>query len=283
MVVKRVFVVAASLLLAVLTVGWGGRDKSLETRYPHGVRVGYAVEAPYAFVDGSGRVTGAIPELGRFVAQRLGVRVTFVLSDFGALLDQLDEGRYDVVAAGLFITEERARRFRFSVPTFQASDSALVRSGNPKQLHSLDDARTTGATVVVLASSVEEALARRAGIPRDRTIAVPDAAAARRALESGRADLLLNSEPMVRWTATHESAGAFEVPDPFAADPSGPGEARLGGFAFRRGDDVLVDAWNGVLIDVIGTPAHLALVEPFAFTRRSLPPAVAAPRTSAAP
>lgn len=270
---KRVLIGAVALLLAGLGLDRGATpDSGLGSRYPQGLRLGYAVEAPYAFVDRTGRVTGAIPELAREVARRLGVPVTFVQSDFGALLDQLEEGRYDVVAAGLFITPERARRVRFSVPSFQTTDAALVRRGNPKRLHSLDDVRAAGATVVVLAASVEEVLARRAGIPPDRTIAVPDGAAARRALESGRADLLLNSEPTVLWAVSQDPAGAFEVARPFDPDPSGAAALRLGAFAFRRGDDALVEAWNRTLADFIGTPEYLALIEPFGFTRRSLPP-----------
>jgi PAS domain S-box-containing protein len=230
---KRVLIGAVALLLAGLGLDRGATpDSGLGSRYPQGLRLGYAVEAPYAFVDSTGRVTGAIPELAREVARRLGVPVTFVQSDFGALLDQLEEGRYDVVAAGLFITPERARRVRFSVPSFQTTDAALVRRGNPKRLHSLDDVRAAGATVVVLAASVEEVLARRAGIPPDRTIAVPDGAAARRALESGRADLLLNSECGLAGPGGRVRGGPALRPRPVRR--GGPPSGRLRVPAWRR-------------------------------------------------
>lgn len=268
---KRRVTGAFLLLLAVLAVVRAARTGGgLEARYPEGLRLGYAAEAPYAFVDERGRVTGAIPELARLVAGRLGLPVTFVQSDFGGLIDQLVEGRYDLIASGLFITPERARRVTFSAPTFQAVDAALVRRGNPLRLHSLDDARTAGAAVVVLGASVEEAMVRSAGIAHDRTIVVPDAAAARRALEAGVADLLLNTEPTVHWMAQRHAADRFEIAEPFAVNASGA--PHVGAFAFRQGQDVLVAAWNRVLDEVIGSPEHLALVEPFGFTRRSLPP-----------
>lgn len=273
---------AAGLVLAVVALilaAW--TDGGLAPRYPNGLRLGYAAEAPYAFVDETGRVTGAIPELARHVAQRLGLAVSFVQTDFGALLDQLEEDRYDVVASGLFITPERAQRVRFSVPTFQAGAAALVRRGNPKRLHSLQDVKNGGAAVVVLAASVEEALARAAGISHERTIAVPDAAAARRALDGGHADLFLNSGPTAQWMAASD-AGLFEVAEPFEADPSGAA-AHVGAFAFRRDDVELVDAWNGVLAEVVGTPEHLALIEPFGFTRHSLPPPAHPPPTRTTP
>ncbi len=265
-------IVAVIGALAVVAAGCEtGDNRRLARRYPDGLRLGYAAEAPYAFVDDTGRVTGAIPELARRVAQTLDLPVTFVQSDFGALLDQLNEGRFDVVASGLFITAARERRVRFSTPTFQAVDSALVRRGNPRQLHSLGDVRAAGAAVVVLAASVEEAAARQAGITSDHIIAVPDAAAARRALESGHADLLLNSEPAVHWMAARDAHGRLEVAEPFAVDVANDAP-RVGAFAFRHADRELVEAWNGVLAGLIGTSEHLALVEPFGFGTRSLPP-----------
>lgn len=269
---KRVAFATVTLLLVTLAVARVAlRDGGLAGRYPDGLRIGYAVEAPYAFVDDTGRVTGESPELARHVAGRLGLAVTFVQADFGVLLDQLEEGRYDVVAAGLFITPERARRVRFSVPTFQAVGAALVRRGNPKGLHSLEDITAAGATVVVLAASVEEALAARAGISQEHTIVVPDAAAARRALEAGRADLLMLSGPTVHWMATRDSAGVFEEAD-LDVGLARSGTVDLGGFAFRKDEDILVEAWNRELAGLIGTPEHLALIEPFGFTARFLPP-----------
>ncbi len=263
--------------LASLAAGCGAPDgQSLSDRYPAGVRIGYAVEAPYAFVDDRGRVTGESPELARLVAQRLGLSVSFVQTDFGGLLEQLDEGRYDVVAAGVFITPERAKLVRFSVPTFQAPAGALVRRGDPRHLHSLDDILASESTVVVLAGSVEETLVRAGGIPPERMVVVPDAAAARRALHDGSADVVLLSEPTVRWIAMRDSRGAFEAAV-FEAPSSGRGAADLGAFAFRQGDHELADAWNRALAGLVGTPEHHALIEPFGFTRRSLPPARSVP------
>src|SRR5690606_16634992 len=67
------------------------------------LRVGYAIEAPYAFLDEDGRVTGEAPETARWVARRLGRgEPEWVLTEFGSLIGQLQEGRFDVIACGLF-------------------------------------------------------------------------------------------------------------------------------------------------------------------------------------
>lgn len=265
-------VVAAGLLLATVLVIHRATiaGDSLARRFPAGLRVGYAVEAPYAFVDEYGTVTGESPEVARYVASRLGLNITFVQTDFGALIDQLDEGRYDVIAAGFLITPERARRVRFSRPTFQSTSAALVRRGNPLQLRSADGIRASGATVAVLATSVTEAMVRRAGVTDAHIVTTANAAAARRALESGRADVLLLPDAAVRWLAAQDGAGAFEVVSPFEGDAAAF-SVDHGGFAFRLADDELADAWNGVLGGFVGTPEHLALIEAFGFTHHSLP------------
>jgi len=65
---------AAALLAAgVLIARLSGGDDSLERLKRAGViRVGYAVEAPHAFLAPGGRVTGQSPELARLVIARLG-------------------------------------------------------------------------------------------------------------------------------------------------------------------------------------------------------------------
>lgn len=266
---KRVVIAAAAALAATaIGSGRGPRgDGDVAGLYPNGLRIGYAVEAPYAFVDEAGRVTGESPELARLVAHRLGLTTTFVQADFGELLDLLENGQIDVVATGMFITPERARRARFSVPTLRITGAALVRRGNPQSVRTLADIAAAGATVVVVEASVEADMARRAGISREHTLIVPDAAAARRALLTDAADLLLLSEPTVRWMAAREGADAFDVITfPPAAD-----EPDTVAFAFRASDRGLAAAWNGVLTPFVGSPEHLSLIAPFGFTRHTLP------------
>lgn len=74
-----------------------------------------------------------------------------------------------ILAYGLFITPERAARLAFSRPTAAVQPGLLVAAGNPLGLHSLadvvGDARTR---LCVLEQSVEQDMARRAGLPDSR-------------------------------------------------------------------------------------------------------------------
>ena len=242
------------------------------------LRAGYAIEAPYAFLGDDGRVTGEAPEIARRIAGRLGFsRIDWVQTRFEALIPELKERRFDIVAAGLFITPERARQVAFSRPTLRARQALLVRAGNPLALHSYEDVVAKQARIAVIEGAVEQALLRRLGVPEERLVATPDALVGRAALESGLADGLALSSPTVRWMARRDSLGRTESAAPFreTAPPAGP---RLGyaAFAFRLEDRALAKAWDGALAAFIGGAEHRSLASSFGLTGEEIPEPLAA-------
>lgn len=54
------------------------------------------------------------------------MRTEWLQLDFDRLIDALDEGRIDLVAAGMFVTEERSRRVRFSQPSLRVLPGWLL-------------------------------------------------------------------------------------------------------------------------------------------------------------
>lgn len=265
-IVAALLGVAAGLLLS---------DRSLTRFQQDGVlRIGYAVEAPYAFLKHGGEVTGESPEVAKRIAARLGIRqLEWRQLEFGSLLAALESGRLDVIAAGMFITPERAQLVRFSEPTFHVKQGLLVPKGNPRQLHSYQDILPlTDLTIAVLDGSVEEALLRQMGLPEHRFVRVPDALAGRVAVETGVAGGLALSSPTLQWMALREQLGKTELAQPFAP-PEQARHARLGygAFAFRRQDRQLYSAWNAALKTFIGSPEHLKLITEFGFTAAELP------------
>lgn len=272
-----VAVVLAGVLVGIGVLGRSalGRDRSLDDLRRDGViHVGYAVVAPYAFVAPGAIITGESPEVARVIVGRLGIpHVEWVQTEFGSLIDGLEARRFDVVAAGMFITVERAARVSFSDPSFHATGGLLVPRGNPRDLHSHEDAiETSDVRLVVLSGSGEERILRLMGMPADRLLTVPDALAARRAVEDGTADALPLSTPALRWMMRHDRLGATEIARPFE-EPELRVASRLGygGFAFRKADRQLRDAWNAELRAFLGSAEHRALVTPFGITDDNLP------------
>lgn len=226
------------------------------------VRIGYAVEAPFAILGDAGEVTGEAPEIARHVVEGLGIpRIEWRQMDFGSLVPELRAGRIDVIAAGLFITPERSGRVLFSRPTMAVRQAALVPAGNPRGLRSYKDiAGRPDVAVAVLAGSVEDQFMRRLGMGDGRLLRVPDALTGRRAVETGLAATLLLSEPSLRGMLSRGGSDGFEVV------VEGEIEAGLPAFAFRLDEPELRDAWDDVLSAYLGSEGHLAMLAALGLT-----------------
>lgn len=267
---RRTFV---GLTLGLLVPGCRpAGDGSLRSiREARRVRVGYAVEPPYAFVREDGAIDGESAGLARLVVARLALgRIDWVATDFDELLPGLEAGRYDVIAAGLFVTAERARRVAFSRPTLLVRERLLVRRGHALASASYAQAiADRQSRVAVLAGSVEEAWLRHHGLQEPRLVVVPDARTGRVAVASGLADALALSEPTLAALAPRGEDGLV-----LAEPQNRPGEAPPPGqvaFAFRPRDAALRAAWDAALGELLGTPPHLALLVRLGLDPSALP------------
>lgn len=233
------------------------------------VRIGYAVEAPFAFLGKQGRVTGESPEVARAVWRQLGVvRIEWVQTDFASLIPQLRAGRFDQIASGLSIRPDREGLVAFTSPSICLKPALLVRRGNPLHLHSFADiGNHDGVRLAVLAGAVEGEDAARAGIPSDRIIAYPNPDLALRAMRLGLADALTLSAPTVQRLADAHPDMQRAIPFEHNAFV----DSGCAAFAFRRSDKQLRDRFDRALRALIGSPEHLQLIQPFGLGPEELP------------
>lgn len=261
----------------------GAKPTSLAQVRDRGVlRVGYANEAPFAYMDQDrGRLTGEAPEIAREMARRLGIaKVEGVLTEFGALIPGLKAGRFDVIAAGMYITPQRCREIAFSNPTYRIGEAFIVRRGNPLDLHSYADvAAHPTARLAVVVGTVERGYARALGVPDDRVLVLPDAPAAVAALQAGRVDAYGGTRLTVDDLLGKLTGDELVRATPFA-NPVIDGRPAVGygAFGFRKDEDGLRAAFDRELADFIGSPAHRKLVRPFGFTEAALPGGATAAR-----
>lgn len=84
--------------------------------------------APFEFMDTQTReFVGYDIDLIRAIADKAGYDIKVINMGFDALIPALGMGVVDVVAAGVTITEERAKRVDFTKPYYTAGLSMLVR------------------------------------------------------------------------------------------------------------------------------------------------------------
>ena len=248
------------------------------------VKVGFANEAPFAYVDiKTGKLTGEAPEIARVILQKLGVeRIEGILTEFDALIPGLKAKRFDIIAAGMHITPARAREIIFSNPTYGIGEAFIVKEGNPLALHRYSDvSRNPKAKIGVVVGTVERDYARKIGIPDNRVFTFPDPMSAVSGVQAGHIDVFAGTSLTIQDVLSKAKSDDIERAVPFS-DPIIDGKTvrGYGAYGFRKQDAELANLFNNHLEQFIGTPEHLDLVEPFNFTETELPGDVTAAELS---
>lgn len=272
---------AACLVAAVLlglTVSPTAAQSTLEKIKRDGVvTVAIADEAPYGYRGADGRVTGEAPEIARRILRDIDpdIQIEFVSADFGDLIPGLRNDTFDIAAAGMFITPSRCAEVAFSDPTYVVGEAFAVKRGNPKQITdfaSISDHRE--ASVGLIAGTVEYNFALVAGIPADRAPLYRSFTKAISALKAGDVDAVAMTALTARDIVADDAD--LEATAQFFPEIDGEVLKGYGGFAFRKEDADLVDAFNKRLHAFIGSDQHLELVGEFGFGEDMLPDKTAA-------
>lgn len=232
------------------------------------IRIGYANEAPFAYTRPDGVVTGESPEIAKVVFDKMSIKkVDAVLTEWGGLIPGLIAGRFDVIAAGMYVTPERLKQVLFTDPHYQINDTLLVAKGNPHKLRSYADiAKNDQVKLAVMSGTAQYAYAREAGIPDSRIMQVPNTTAQLQAVRTGRADAAVGTQLTIKDLAA-KGGKKVEAMDGFEDDPAHTG---YGALAFRKEDQDLRDAVNAALKAWLGSDEHLKTVAPFGFDRSNL-------------
>lgn len=86
--------------------------------------------APYTFHDAGDKLVGFDVDLGRAVAQKLGVKAKFIEGRWDGLIAGLDGKRYDAVINQVGITPERQAKYDFSKPYIDSKVVLIIRDDN---------------------------------------------------------------------------------------------------------------------------------------------------------
>ena len=98
---------------------------------PAVLRIGADIPyVPFAFGDGPD-YQGMDMDLVREIGKRLGRPVEIQKTPFDTIIRDVAQGRFDMVAASMVITEERRKVVDFSLPYFNSDQSIMVKKGSP--------------------------------------------------------------------------------------------------------------------------------------------------------
>lgn len=270
----RAFSVVALLLVAALAFAACSDDDDdgdgglLEQARAEGtLKIGIANEAPYGFADANDVPTGEAPEVAREVLSRLGIDdIDATVVEFGSLIPSLNAGQFDMIAAGMFITADRAGEILFSDPDYCATQAFAVAAGNPKGITDFDSiAASEDAIVGVLTGAVEEGYAEGAGIPDDRIEVFDTTPNVFAGLQDGRIDAVALTSITVNWQILQLGDSSIEATDGFVPVIDGVEQFGCGGYGFRFENQAFRDAFNDELKSMKESDEILPIVEQFGF------------------
>ncbi|MFP5077585.1 amino acid ABC transporter substrate-binding protein [Rhizobium sp. YIM 134829] len=193
--------------------------------------------APFTFHDSSNALVGFDVEIGRAVAEKLGVKAEFVEGKWDGLIAGLDAKRYDLVINQVGITEARKQKYAFSEPYIASKAVLIVREGNGdiKSFEDLKGKKSAQSLTSNFGKLAEAAGAELVGTDGfDQSIQL---------VLTGRADATINDSLSFLDFKKHQP----QAPVTVVAEKK---DADYSGIILRKGDEDLVAAINKALSDI---------------------------------
>ncbi|MEM6622775.1 MAG: transporter substrate-binding domain-containing protein [Pseudomonadota bacterium] len=177
----------------------------------HTVRMGTeGAYPPYNFINDAGELDGFEIEFGNMLCEHAKLDCTWVKNDWDSIIPNLVSGNYDVIMAGMSITEERDQVIDFTQGYIPATFSFYVAPAGAK----LD--LTSPDTVIAAQVNTIQAGHVAASGATALEFATPDETVA--AVKNGEADAVLADDDYLK-PIVADSGGELEVVD----------QVRLGG------------------------------------------------------
>ncbi|MEU5911843.1 ABC transporter substrate-binding protein [Micromonospora sp. NPDC047527] len=243
---------AAAILAATALTACGSDDSSDADSNPYGLaqagvlRAGTLSDAPPNVYLKDGKFTGFDNDLLTAVAEKIGLKVEFVGTDFSALLSQVNNRKFDVGSSSITITEARKKTVDFG----NGYDFSYFGLDVPAGSSITGFDQLAGKRVVVVQGTVQDDYATGQKLDPVR---VPDYNGAINQLKAGTADAWIAPAEIGEKLAD-ESKGKITVA---AKQLSNAPTA----YAVAKGNDKLREALNKGLDEVIadGTWSRLQL------------------------
>ena len=211
---------------------------------------------PYEYYDDeTGEPTGIDVEIVKMIAEELGYEFKMEDMEFGSIITGVQQGKYDVGAGAITITEERKQSVNFTTPYETAIQQIVVLADS--ELNSMDAIRAADGLVIGVQQDTTGHYYAQDELCADNGNTVnpyPAAATAIQALKSGAVDcVVVDNGPAQEFVADDESLLMFLSDCP-------PEEY---GFCFAKENTELFEAFNAKLEEKLADGTIDALLTKF--------------------
>ena len=183
----------ATAVLATM-VGVAHADQLADIQKKGEIVVGVlGTDEPNSFIDPKTReLVGYDVDLGKAVAQKIGVKPVFKQLTVAARIPELQQGHVDLLAASLTHTKEREAQLEFSLTTFVTGQTVLVKKSSG--INDVPD--LAGKRVVTVKGGTQEPNTKKV-VPTATVITFDTAPQAFMALQQGKGAAFVNDDKSV--------------------------------------------------------------------------------------
>ena len=203
---KKVFaIVLASLLILGMFTACGAKDDSALQTVEKGklIMSTNASFPPYEMTTDDGGYTGIDVDIAGAIAEKLGLELVVDDMDFTAALLAVQQGKSDIVMAGVSVTPERELVMSFSDSYATGIQKVIIKEGSDVTMDNLGEKMIgcqQGTTGYIYASDTPE----NGGYGEDHVIAYDNGATAVQALMNGQVDcVIIDSAPAAEYVAAN--------------------------------------------------------------------------------
>lgn len=221
---------AAAAALAMLATGANAQAIRIATEGAY---------APWNFLDDAGKPAGLDVDIGNEACKRAALECTFQVNEWDSIIPNLVAGNYDLIIAGMSITDERKASIDFTQEYFPPEPSRyMVRAGT-----ALDFAALSGKNIGVQGGTIQSAYATENFGTGNTIKTFENADQALADLNAGNVDVIL-ADGNYLTEVVAGSSGALELVGPEVAIGGGVG------MGLRKADDELEGKLNAALTEM---------------------------------
>lgn len=195
---------------------------------------------PFEFLDANGELVGYTIDLITAVSREGGFSITPVIFTWDGIFARLNQGKFDILASSITITEERRKQIDFSLPYFETSQHLLLPAASDAKSFGEMKGKVLGAQTGTMGQKLVNSHTGFTSKPYDDLIdAITE-------LAEGKIEGVVCDYPVARYYANSET---FKKNIKLALFTI-TGEKEFYGFAVRKGNKNLLTLVNNGLAEV---------------------------------
>ena len=211
-------------------------ESVIETIKQEGViRIGLSIFTPWSMRDVNGELIGFELDVGRALAEDMGVEVEFVPTAWDGIIPQLVSGNFDVIISGMSITPARNLTINFSDPYAYSGLTVLANTAMTDGF-TMDDYNNADVTFAARRGATPATVIAQL-FPEATLLLFDEDGAATQEVLNGNAHATMAAEPT-------PSIEARRYPDTLSVPFEGTFLATGEGFALRKGEGEALNIFN---------------------------------------